>query len=152
MVKPVSEQGRKAVVLMADDSADQADLVREAFAQCNTRLDLHHVVSGEQCLAFLRRQHPFERAPRPDLLLLDIHMPRMDGYEALEQIRADSALRSLPVVVLSTSSDASDVKRMYALGCSSYIPKPVKFERLVETMRGIDTYWFQLTLLPPAPR
>lgn len=152
MVKPVSEQARKAVVLMADDSADQADLAREAFVQCNARVDLHHVDSGEQCLAFLRREAPYGKAPRPDLLLLDIHMPRMDGYEVVERIRADPALRSLPVVVLSTSSDAADVRRMYALGCSSYMTKPVRFERFIEAMQQIEAYWFKLVLLPPPPR
>lgn len=152
MVKPVSEQARKAVVLMADDSADQVDLAREALAQCNARVELHHVDGGEQCLAFLRREAPYDNAPRPDLLLLDIHMPRMDGYEVMERIRADAALRSLPVVVLSSSADAGDVRRMYALGCSSYVTKPVRFERYVEAMRQIDAYWFRLVLLPPAPR
>lgn len=149
MVKPVSEQGRKAVVLMADDSADQVDLVREAFAQCNAQVDLHHAAGGEQALAFLRHEPSYENAPRPDLLLLDIHMPRMDGYEVLTQVRADPAFHSLPVVVLSTSSEAADVRRMYALGCSSYMAKPVKFERLVEAVRQIDAYWFKVVLLPP---
>lgn len=152
MVKPVSEQqGRKAVVLMADDSADQADLVREAFFQCDARVEVHHVDTGDKCLAFLRHQSPFEDAPRPDLLLLDIHMPRMDGYEALVHIRADAELRLLPIVVFSTSADAADVKRMYVSGCNSYMTKPVKFERLVEAMRQLDAYWFKMILLPPFP-
>jgi CheY-like chemotaxis protein len=150
MVKPVFEQTRKPVVLMADDSADQADLVREIFAQCNDRVELHHVDSGDHCLAFLRHEAPYGKAPRPDLLLLDIHMPRVDGYEVMEQLRADPALHSLPVVVFSTSSDAADVRRMYALGCSSYMTKPVEFERLIEAVRGIDAYWFRLVLLPSA--
>ena len=95
MVKPVSEQIRKPIVLMAEDSADQFDLMVEAFDQCNARVELHHVEAGDQCLAFLRRHPPFGKAPRPDLLLLDINMPRVDGYEVMEQLRADPALRDL---------------------------------------------------------
>lgn len=148
MTRPVFQQGRSAVVLLAEDNMDHAFLMREAFEETGLRVELHQVESGDRCLAFLRRQPPYQDAPRPDLLLLDIHMPRMDGYEVMEEISRDPALRSLPVVVLSTSSERHDVRRMYSLGCASYLTKPVGFEAFAEAVRLLAAYWFGLVILP----
>jgi two-component system, chemotaxis family, response regulator Rcp1 len=145
---PLTAQAHRAVILMAEDDADHVFLMREAFAEAKLRIDLHHVESGDQCLAFLRRQPPYENAPRPDLLLLDLHMPRVDGYEVMQQIAADPALRMLTVIVLTTSASPADVDRMYALGCKSYLTKPVDFEAFAAAIKQLTDYWFDLVILP----
>jgi two-component system, chemotaxis family, response regulator Rcp1 len=150
-MKPVLAQARRAVVLMAEDNDDHVFLMRESLIDAKLLVDLHVVESGDLCMKFLRRQPPYENAPRPDLLLLDIHMPRMNGYQVMEEISADPALRPLPVVVLTTSSDAEDVNRMYALGCKSFLSKPVRFEDFAQMMNRLTDYWFDLVILPNAP-
>jgi chemotaxis family two-component system response regulator Rcp1 len=148
MKQPLIQAQRPAVVLLAEDNPDHAYLTREAFQEARLRVELHHVETGDECMAFLRRQAPYENAPRPDLILLDIHMPRMDGYEVMEAINADENLRSLTVVVLSTSSDLIDVDRMYALRCNSFLTKPVDFSQFAELIRKMAGYWFELVVLP----
>ena len=150
-VQPLSGQARNAVVLMAEDNPDHVFLTRESFDAARLRVDLHHVETGDACMAFLRREPPYENAPRPDLILLDIHMPRMDGYEVMEEISKDEALRSLTVIVLTTSADLLDVNRMYALGCSSYMTKPVDFKTFSDAVRQMAGYWFDLVILPQPP-
>jgi len=147
-VQPLAGQTHRAVILMAEDNPDHVFLMREAFTEAKLRVDLHHVESGDQCLAFLRRVPPYEDAPRPDLLLLDLHMPRMDGYEVMQEISADPALRSLTVIVLTTSATAADVNRMYALGCKSYLTKPINFDGFAGMVRQLTGYWFDLVILP----
>ena len=146
--QPLSSQSRPAVILMAEDNMDHVFLTRESFAEARLRVELHHVESGDRCLAFLRRQPPYESAPRPDLILLDIHMPRMDGYEVMEQISKDEDLCSLTVIVLTTSADLVDVNRAYALGCRSYLTKPVNFEDFAVAVSKLAGYWFDLVILP----
>jgi len=151
MKQPLIEARRPAVVLLAEDNPDHAYLTKEAFQEARLRVELHHVETGDECLAFLRRQPPFEDAPRPDLILLDIHMPRMDGYEVMEAINADEDLRSLTVVVLSTSNDLIDVERMYQLRCNSFLTKPVEFAQFADLVRKLAGYWFELVVLPGKP-
>jgi two-component system, chemotaxis family, response regulator Rcp1 len=150
-VQPLAAQAHRAVILMAEDNPDHVFLMREAFAEAKLHVDLHHVESGDLCLAFLRRLPPYENAPRPDLLLLDLHMPRMDGYEVMQEIAADPDLRLLTVIVLTTSATAADVDRMYALGCKSYLAKPVDFEGFAGMVKQLAGYWFELVILPSAP-
>lgn len=100
-------------------------------------------------MAFLRREAPYTDAPRPDLILLDLNMPRMDGREVLAEIDKDEALSQIPVVVLTSSDADSDVLASYRLSCSSYIVKPVDFEQFSRVVRGIGDYWFTLVVLPP---
>jgi two-component system, chemotaxis family, response regulator Rcp1 len=147
----LAAQAHRAVILMAEDNLDHVFLMREALAEAKLRVDLHHVESGDLCLDFLRRLPPYENAPRPDLLLLDLHMPRMDGYEVMQEIAADPSLRSLTVIVLTTSATAADVDRMYALGCKSYLTKPVEFDGFAEMVKQLAGYWFDLVILPSAP-
>jgi len=149
-VQPLAVQAHRAVILMAEDNLDHVFLMREAFTEAKLRVDLHHVESGDQCVAFLRRLPPYENAPRPDLLLLDLHMPRMDGYEVMQEISADPGLRSLTVIVLTTSATAADVDRMYALGCKSYVTKPIDFDGFAGMVRKLTGYWFDLVILPSA--
>jgi len=151
VTQPLSKQDREAVVLLVEDNADHAFLTREAFEDVQQRISLHHVDNGEKCLAFLRRQPPYDAAPRPDLILLDIHMPRMNGYEVMESLANDEKLRGIPVVVLTTSAEILDVNRMYQLGCSSYLAKPGDFDVFTAALQQLAGYWFNLVILPTVP-
>ena len=146
--QPIARQSRNAVVLMAEDNEDHAFLARESFNDARLRADLHVVSDGVECLAFLRRGPPYENAPRPDLLLLDLHMPKMSGFEVMEEIMKDASLRHLTVLALTTSADSIDVKRMYSLGCRSYLIKPVEFDAFTAAIRQLTGYWFELVVLP----
>ena len=139
-------------ILMADDDADDRLLTKKALDSARLVNDFRTVADGEQLLAYLRQRDPFKdpaAAPRPGLVLLDLNMPRKDGREALAEIKQDPALRRIPVVVLTTSKSEEDVLRSYDLGANSYIRKPVTFESLVEVMRALGQYWFQIVELPP---
>ena len=139
---------RPAEVLVVEDNADDVELMRISFQRSYFAVHLHHVTNGEDCMAFLRREGEWAQAPRPDLVLLDLNMPRMDGREVLEQVVQDPKLRNIPIVVLTTSNDEPDVVAAYDLRCSSYIVKPVDFEKFVRVVRGIADYWFTLVVLP----
>ena len=139
-------------ILMADDDADDRLLTKKAFDSARLVNDFRTVADGEQLLAYLRQRDPFKdpaAAPRPGLILLDLNMPKKDGREALAEIKQDPALRRIPVVVLTTSKSEEDVLRSYDLGANSYIRKPVTFESLVEVMKALGQYWFQIVELPP---
>jgi CheY-like chemotaxis protein len=143
------------VILMADDDADDRDLTRDALAESRLANDLHFVEDGVQLLDYLHQRGPYSRpgsAPRPGVILLDLNMPRKDGREALLEIKADPELRKIPVVVMTTSKAEEDIAQSYDLGASSFITKPVTFEGLVEVVRGLGKYWFEIVELPPAPK
>ena len=152
MTQVLRAGGRDPVVLLVEDNEDHAFFTREVFDEAAPGVALHHVTDGEKCMAFLRRQPPYGDAPVPDLILLDLNMPRMDGYEVMQQIAADPALRSLPVVVLTTSSEQTDVKRMYDLRCSSYIAKSVDLDEFSRAVVKLTQYWFGLVALPARVR
>ena len=139
-------------ILLADDDADDRMLTRDALAESRLANDLRFVEDGEQLMAYLRREGRFnspESAPRPGLILLDLNMPRKDGREALREIKGDPTLRSIPIVVLTTSKAEEDIYRTYDLGVNSFITKPVTFDGLVSVMRGLGRYWFEIVELPP---
>jgi CheY-like chemotaxis protein len=143
---------RNAVpILMAEDDPDDQLLVERAFASANLAPDLRFVNDGEELLDYLyhRDGHSEETSPRPGLILLDLNMPKKDGREALMEIKADPALRHIPVIVLTTSNREEDIFHAYALGASSYIVKPVVFSDLVEMVKTLDTYWLEIVKLPP---
>jgi len=145
--------GRSAAftVLMADDDPDDRFLAREALDEARVNTDLHFVNDGKALLDYLHRRGEYERdeaAPRPCLILLDLNMPKMDGREALRQIKADPALRRIPIVILTTSSLEDDVRRCYDLGANAYVTKPMSFDGLVEVMRTLDAFWFNIVKLP----
>ena len=142
------EAGRPAEVLLVEDNDDDVVLTREGFKHAKLVVSLHHVPNGEACMRFLRKQGEFEDAPTPDIVLLDLNMPIMDGREVLAQIVADDKLKRLPVVVLTTSSEAEDIQRMYDLRCSSFITKPVDFNQFVRVVQELGEYWFTLVVLP----
>lgn len=139
---------RPAEILLAEDKEDDVELTRVGFKKSKLLLNLHHVKDGEQCLAFLRKQGEYANVPTPDLLLLDLNMPRMDGREVLAEMVADETLRSIPVVVLTTSAQDEEILKMYKLRCSSYIVKPVDFEKFLHVIRSLADYWFTIVVLP----
>lgn len=143
--------GRHGSVLCADDDPDDRLLVQDAFQGARILNDLRFVNDGEELLDYLLRRGKYRdpaSSPRPLLVLLDLHMPRMNGREALAQIRADPSLRSLPVIVLTTSAARDDVDAVYAMGANSYITKPVTFDGLVRVAEELGRYWLQLVELP----
>jgi CheY-like chemotaxis protein len=145
-----SERNRAITILLVDDDPDDQLLVREALAEVSVPIDLRVVGDGMEMLDYLRRQGKFIKtpAPRPDLILLDLNMPRMSGHEALAEIKQDPRYRSIPVVVLTTSSQEDDVDRTYELGANSFITKPSTFPGLVEVMNALDRYWFHIVEMP----
>lgn len=147
---------RKALpILLAEDDPDDQMFAREALEASRLANALYIVEDGEELMDYLHRRGEYEDptdSPRPGLILLDLKMPRMNGLEALEEIKSDSALRRIPVVVLTTSGVDEDISRSYDLGVNSFIRKPVTFEGLVEAVREIGRYWFQMVELPPEER
>lgn len=145
LVKPIT-------ILMADDSEDDRYLARAALKESRVRNELREVEDGEELMEYLQRRGRYadpESSPRPGLILLDLNMPRMNGREALQMIKADPLLRRIPVTVLTTSTDEADVIESYELGVSSFIIKPVSFESLVEVMRAFGRYWIDIVEIPP---
>jgi CheY-like chemotaxis protein len=141
---------RPITILMADDDVDDRELAREALAESRVLNDLYSVNDGAELLEFLRHEGTYtsENAPRPDLILLDLNMPKVDGREALAALKKDPKLRSIPVVILTTSRAEEDVVRSYDLGANSFISKPVTFAGLVEVMRELGRYWVVIVELP----
>ena len=142
---------KSIVILMADDDADDRLLAKDALAECRLANDLHFVENGEELLDYLKRRGKFTQltdSPRPGLILLDLNMPKKDGREALKEIKADPELRKIPVVVLTTSKADTDIGCIYQLGANSFISKPVSFDSLVEVMKVLGRYWFEIVELP----
>jgi CheY-like chemotaxis protein len=147
----MNEAPRPNVILLADDDSDDRLLVKDAMADCGWTGDLRCVENGEELLDYLSRRGKFQSpddAPRPGLILLDLNMPRKDGREALREIRSNAALRRIPVVVLTTSKADTDIGVLYDLGANSFISKPVDFESLVNVVRTLGQYWFNMVQLP----
>lgn len=139
------------VILMADDDPADVRLTQKALEECHLKNEFRHVPDGQELLDYLRRQGRYTdpaSAPRPGLILLDLNMPGMDGRAALTALKADADLRRIPVVILSTSKADEDIARSYDLGANSFVSKPVTFDGLVDVVRTLDTYWFQLVALP----
>lgn len=143
---------RIAQVLLVEDNDNDAELTRLGFQRAKFAVDLHHVKNGEECMKFLRKQGAYAAAPTPDLILLDLNMPRMDGREVLEEIGRDERLQHLPVVILTSSDTDRDVLASYKLRCSSYIVKPLDFESFSSSIQSLADYWFTLVVLPPRAR
>lgn len=141
-----------ATLLLADDDEDDRFLILEGLRESRVLNDVRIVTDGVEVLAYLRREgrwaDPAE-SPRPALVLLDLNMPRMDGRQVLGELKADPALRRIPVVVLTTSRADEDVLRAYDLGANGYVAKPVRFGDLVEVLRGLGHFWLQIVELPP---
>jgi CheY-like chemotaxis protein len=139
-------------ILMAEDDADDRLMTREAFQECRLGNPLQFVSDGEELMDYLNRRGQYAdvaRYPMPGLILLDLNMPRKDGREALREIKADPALRDIPVVVLTTSKAVEDVSNSYCDGANSFITKPVSFAALIEVVQTLGKYWLQIVDLPP---
>ena len=150
----MKKSGHAITILMADDDQEDRMLAKEALEESRLANDLRFAVDGEELMDYLHRRGRFasEREhPQPGLILLDLNMPRKDGREALREIKADPDLRRIPVVVLTTSKAEEDIYKSYDLGVNSFIIKPVSFEALVETMKTLALYWFQIVELPASP-
>lgn len=148
----MANKPKPVTLLMADDDADDCLLTKEALAESRIINDLYFVADGEQLLDYLLRRNAYTdpaKSPRPDLILLDLNMPRKDGREALRDIKADPSLRIIPILVLTTAKAEEDILRTYDLGASAFITKPVTFEGLVEVMKTLGRYWFEIVDLPP---
>jgi CheY-like chemotaxis protein len=143
----VSETDEIHVLLVEDDPGDVL-MTKEAFEHHKLRNQLHVVSDGVEALSFLRREGEHADAPRPGLVLLDLNLPRKDGREVLEEVKADESLRSIPVVVLTTSQAEEDILRSYNLHANAYVAKPVDFERFIDVIRQIDDFFVTVVKLP----
>ena len=144
-------EGKMITILLADDDPDDRQLTRDAFAENRLVNMLHTVEDGEELMEYLRRQGRYsdqKNSPLPGLILLDLNMPRKDGREALKEIKADPNLRRIPIVVLTTSRAEEDILQSYNLGANSYMAKPTSFKSLVDLVKVLGQYWFEVVRLP----
>lgn len=149
----VNKHRKRITILLAEDAADEQILMKRALQESRLINDLYIVKDGEELLDYLHHRGQYcelVSAPRPDLILLNLSLPKIDGQEALQVIKADPLLRRIPVVVLSHSKSEEDIRRSYELGASSYLTKPMIFELLVEAVNTLGDYWFDIVELPPA--
>jgi CheY-like chemotaxis protein len=147
----MSRIAKSITILYADDDAEDRMLVKDAWAENRLANELHFVEDGEELMDYLRRRGQYTHLadqPLPGMILLDLNMPRKDGREALQEIKADPKLRSIPVVVLTTSKAEEDILRAYDLGVNSFILKPVTFQSLVDLTLTLSKYWFEVVELP----
>jgi CheY-like chemotaxis protein len=147
----MSQKKRPIIILIADDDAEDRMMVKEALEESRLKNNIHFVENGEELVDYLHNRGRFtdkDLYPTPGLILLDLNMPKKDGREALKEIKADPHLRLIPVVVLTTSKAEEDILRTYDLGVSSFITKPVTFTALVDVMRTLSKYWFEIVELP----
>ena len=135
-------------VLLVEDSLGDVRLTREAFKDARVHINLHVATDGVEAMAFLRREGEHANAPRPDLILLDLNLPRKDGREVLREIKESETLGSIPVVVLTTSASEADILRSYRLHANCYISKPVGLEEFLKVVKSIDNFWLSVVKLP----
>jgi len=142
---------RAIEILLVEDNEGDARLAREAMLGSKIHNGIHHVWDGEEAMAFLRRTGKYADAPRPDLILLDLNLPRMDGREVLAEIKQDENLKRIPVVILTTSSAEADILRSYDLYANCYITKPVSLVDFIGVVSAIQDFWLTIVKLPVAP-
>ncbi|MBD3369919.1 response regulator [Candidatus Fermentibacteria bacterium] len=141
--------GKPIDILLVEDNAADARLAKEALKDSKIRNELYHVEDGESAIDFLYRKGEHEKAPRPDLILLDLNLPRKDGREVLAEIKGDEDLRRIPVVILTISKDEADVLKTYDLHANCYITKPINLDRFLEVIKSIEDFWLSIVKLPP---
>jgi CheY-like chemotaxis protein len=144
----VTSATRPVVILLVEDDPGDVRLTREALKDGKLRNELHAVSDGPSALAFLHREPPFEDAPRPDLIFLDLNLPGMHGTEVLARIKSDEGLVAIPVTVLTTSAADEDITRSYRLHANAYVTKPVGLEEFLQVVRQLDEFWVQIVRLP----
>ncbi len=148
VMNEIERFGRQREILLVEDNPGDVRLLQEAFKEGNFKGRLHVVRDGEQAIRFLRRMAPYEDAPRPTFVLLDLNLPRKDGREVLAEVKNDAELRKIPIFVLSTSTGFEDIARAYDLHANCYIPKPVDLERLIEMSERLEAFWLSTAVLP----
>jgi CheY-like chemotaxis protein len=136
-------------ILLVEDSPADIRLTQEALRDAKVLNRLHIARDGVEALAFLRREEPFPDAPRPDLVILDLNIPRLNGKEVLAAMRADTAMRSIPVAVLTTSSQEADIVDAYQLGANCYLTKPIDLDQFVRVVQTMEEFWLGIVTLPP---
>jgi CheY-like chemotaxis protein len=141
--------GQPIEILLVEDSPSDTELTQEALREAKVRNHLSTVEDGVQAMSFLRRSGVYKGAPKPDVIMLDLNLPRKDGREVLAEIKQDPELKTIPVVVLTTSQAEQDVLRAYHLHANCYITKPVDFEQFLQAIRSIESFWLMLVTLPP---
>jgi chemotaxis family two-component system response regulator Rcp1 len=141
-------QARPIEILLVEDNPGDARLTQEALREGRVHNRLHHARDGIEALAFLHREAPFGEAPTPDLILLDLNLPRKDGREVLAELKQDRRLRLIPVVVLTTSEAEQDILRTYELHANCYITKPVDLEKFLQIVRAVEEFWLAIVKLP----
>ena len=147
----MTQQSRRRAIeiLLVEDNPGDARLTREAFADASVSNNLSVVGDGEQAMAFLRRQGNYADAPRPDLILLDLNLPRKSGREVLEDVKTDPTLLSIPIVVMTTSEADTDILNSYHHHANAYVTKPVDFDRFIDVVSKIEGFWLTVAKLPP---
>jgi chemotaxis family two-component system response regulator Rcp1 len=144
----IDHGGRAIKVLLVEDSLGDVRLTRETFKDANDAIQLHVVSDGVEAMAFLRQEGAFVDSPRPDLILLDLNLPRMDGRQVLMQVKDDDNLRTIPTVILTTSESEVDIVTSYQLQANSYLTKPVQLEAFESLVRSINDFWLVKARLP----
>jgi CheY-like chemotaxis protein len=147
-MKGMLERARPIEILLIEDNPGEVRLTMEAFSEGKVLNAVHVAKDGVEAMAFLRQEGEFADAPRPDIILLDLNLPRMDGREVLAQIKISEGLRRIPVVILTTSSAEEDVLRTYDLHANCYITKPVDFDQFIKVIRSIEEFWLTIAKLP----
>tara|TARA_B100000745_G_scaffold299539_2_gene250581 strand:+ start:1786 stop:2211 length:426 start_codon:yes stop_codon:yes gene_type:complete len=137
-----------ANILLVEDHIPDQRLTQRAFSKSKSNNNLFIAVDGVEAMSFLRKEAPYENVPTPNLILLDLNMPRMDGREVLKQVKGDTGLRHIPVVVLTTSSDERDILESYGLYANAYITKPVSFNKFQQAIDTVETHWFRVASVP----
>jgi len=139
---------RPIVILLVEDNPGDVRLIREAMRERRIHIDLHDVENGVEALAFLRREDGYAEAPRPDLILLDLNLPKIDGRGVLTEVKADEDLRRIPVVVLTASQAEEDILRVYDLRANCYVTKPLDLDRFMDAVQTIQDFWMNVVRLP----
>jgi CheY-like chemotaxis protein len=136
-------------ILLVEDNEGDVGLIEEVFEDAKIRNNLHVVEDGEDAILFLRGEGQFSGAPRPDIILLDLNLPKKDGREVLEEIKEDDDLKNIPIVVLTTSKAEEDILKSYNLHSNAYITKPVDFDQFIKVIKSIEDFWLEVVKLPP---
>ncbi len=139
-------------ILLVEDNEGDVGLVEEVFEDAKIRNILHVAEDGEEAMLFLNKEKPFADAPTPDIILLDLNLPRKDGREVLEEIKTDDKLKRIPVVVLTTSKAEEDIVKSYDLHANSYITKPVDFDQFIKVIKSIEDFWLEVVRLPSSKK
>jgi chemotaxis family two-component system response regulator Rcp1 len=148
MTQTIRAHSAPIEVLLVEDSPGDVRLTREALKDAKMHVRLNVVSDGAEAMAFLRREKNYAEAPRPDLILLDLNLPKVDGRDVLKAIKESDALKSIPVVVLTTSASRADVERSYMLHANCFITKPVDLQGFIKVVQSIDNFWLSVVKLP----